>query len=93
MRYTKWDFISDAERAELDAFTVSGYVCTGCGIALPTNGAFYRHFVIPDARWLNLGECPTTEKGKAITHTSGLFFQTLIPRISVRKPTHPLLAE
>lgn len=32
--------------------------CSVCGVALPTEAAFARHFVIPDERYLNLGECP-----------------------------------
>jgi hypothetical protein len=32
--------------------------CAGCGEHLPTEGAFARHFLVPDERYLNLGNCP-----------------------------------
>lgn len=59
--YTKWDFLTDAERKELDAapFKDGDGSCGRCGEALPTEGHFARHYVIPDLRYLNLGCCPT----------------------------------
>jgi hypothetical protein len=60
---TKWDLISDGERAVLDATPCRDEVgrplrCSGCREQLPTEGAFARHFVLRDRRHLNLGDCP-----------------------------------
>ena len=54
---TKWDLLSEQERAELDA-TPFGGSCSGCGEHLATEGAFARHFTIGDRRYPNLGNCP-----------------------------------
>lgn len=59
---TRWDFLTDAERAGLAAtpFTANGTgVCSKCGTALATEADFAQHFVVPDVRYLNLGQCPT----------------------------------
>lgn len=64
---TKWDLITDADRDALDRtpFTDSAGnpgACAGCGEALPTEGAFARHFVLTDRRYLNLGWCPDAQR-------------------------------
>lgn len=33
--------------------------CSGCGAVLETEWDFASHFVIPDERFLNLGNCPS----------------------------------
>lgn len=40
--------------------------CSGCGILHHTEGDFARHYLIPDATYKNLGECP--ERGR-VGHT------------------------
>ena len=59
---TKWQAIHPIEREQLDRtpFGSSGVepVCSSCGEPLPTEGAFARHFVVTDRRYLNLGYCP-----------------------------------
>lgn len=37
-----------------------------CGFRLDTELDFASHFVLADARYLNLGECPNSDKGRAI---------------------------
>jgi hypothetical protein len=61
---TKWDLITDTERASLDATPCRDHAgqlvrCSGCDEELPTEGAFARHFVLRDRRHLNVGDCPT----------------------------------
>lgn len=60
---TRWDLITDRERAALDATPCRDEAgrplrCSGCGEPLPTEGAFARHFVLPNRRHLNIGVCP-----------------------------------
>jgi hypothetical protein len=35
-----------------------GLPCSGCGTVLETEADFAKHFLIPDERYLNLGDCP-----------------------------------
>ncbi len=58
--FTKWDVIHPVERTMLDAipFGDGTLTCSKCGITLPTEGAFARHYTVNDARYLNLGSCP-----------------------------------
>jgi hypothetical protein len=62
---TKADLISATELASLDRTPIAPRPngepmrCVRCRMELPTEGAFARHFVVPDERYLNLGECPT----------------------------------
>lgn len=62
---TKADLITAQELAALDRTPIparpnrEAMRCVRCRVELPTEGAFARHFVIPDARYLNLGNCPT----------------------------------
>lgn len=61
---TKWDLLSEEERAEMDATpfhrpgTKEPGWCTPCGTPLPTEGAFARHYVIRALTYPNLGYCP-----------------------------------
>jgi hypothetical protein len=57
---TKADLISADELAALDRIPF-GHPCSGCGIELPTEGAFARHFIVPDTQYKNLGYCPTNQ--------------------------------
>lgn len=61
MATTKWDLISDTERTALNA-TPFGGACSACGQVLATEGDFARHFIVPDARYRNLGWCPSPRK-------------------------------
>ena len=54
---TKADLISAEQLDALDR-TPFGGSCASCGEILVTEGDFARHFLIPDERYLNLGECP-----------------------------------
>jgi hypothetical protein len=59
--FTKWDFMSATERAELEAtpYTANGIgACSKCGKELETEADFAKHYVISDLRYLNLGYCP-----------------------------------
>lgn len=68
---TKWSVLqqrlakarADAERIENDLAwmerTPCGLRCSGCGLLLLTEAEFAKHFVLPDTRYLNLGDCPT----------------------------------
>lgn len=62
--------------------TECGLSCTGCGSELPTEGDFADHFVLPTSsilnRWLNLGECPNSEKGKAIIQVTRNYTANLV---------------
>ncbi len=60
---TKWDLLGDDDREAYDGMPLTdseGGVlrCSGCDELLPTEGAFARHFVLPDLRYWNLGRCP-----------------------------------
>lgn len=67
---TKWSILvarqaelqaqADKARAELAGLEATRFdgECHGCGLLLKTEGDFARHFTVPDARYLNLGECP-----------------------------------
>lgn len=65
-RVTKWELVSQHERDQLDAQPFRQAVeggeaegrCGTCGEPLPTEGAFARHFTVPDYRLVNLGKCP-----------------------------------
>jgi hypothetical protein len=64
---TKWDLIDRVERALLDATPTRAHdgghiVCSGCGTELPTEGAFARHYIVPDRRFKGLGYCPARGK-------------------------------
>lgn len=54
---TKADYIT-AEGLLSLAFTPCNLSCGGCGTYLPTEADFARHFTVPDATFLNLGDCP-----------------------------------
>lgn len=58
--FRKWDALHPVERAQLDAtpFGNGNITCSGCGETLPTEGAFARHYLVSDRRYLNLGSCP-----------------------------------
>jgi len=61
---TKADLISAEELAALDRTPTSRHnvgpmKCVRCRIELATEGDFARHFLIPDERYLNLGNCPS----------------------------------
>jgi hypothetical protein len=71
---TKWDILqerADKLRSDLAAieanmawmtevpFTANGAgKCSACGEELKTEADFAKHFLVPDERFLNLGECP-----------------------------------
>jgi hypothetical protein len=61
LSYTKWDLITAAERRALDAtpFSDGTQGCSGCHTPPPTAGDVARHYLVPDLRYKNLGECPT----------------------------------
>lgn len=62
---SKWNHLTNSERAGYDATPTSDIVCSGCGVPLPTEGASARHFYIRDTRHLNLGNCPTSDRKPA----------------------------
>lgn len=62
---TKSWFIPAGELYQLDQ-TPCELPCTACGEMLESEGDFARHFVIRETLYLNLGECPETDKGRAI---------------------------
>ena len=67
---TKWQILNERRakaQAAADSIaadfrwmerTVFGRPCIGCGTMLETEADFAQHFVIPDERYLNLGNCP-----------------------------------
>lgn len=67
---TKWEilearrdeYLAQAEDVQrmLDGLekTNCGLTCGGCGEYLRTEKDFAQHFIIPDTRYLNLGNCP-----------------------------------
>src|SRR4051812_18925499 len=79
---TKWSILHDRLdeaqavvnqlRAQLDGLdnTPCGLTCTGCGQKLDTEGDFARHFIVPDSRYLNLGDCPNSPRVKAVDFAS-----------------------
>lgn len=66
---SKWDLLSDGERTRLKMIPFNG-VCTGCGTPLETEADFAQHFHIPDERYINLGYCPHTERGRELMESS-----------------------
>ena len=62
---TKADIISAEDLAMLDRMPImprpngEPMKCVRCREVLRTEGDFARHFVVPDERYLNLGNCPT----------------------------------
>lgn len=74
MAVTKWDVLvsrRDELAAQLEAanrelrgleITRCGLTCSGCGTYLETEADFAKHFVIPDIRYLNLGNCPNVTR-------------------------------
>lgn len=44
--------------------TPCGLKCAGCQTVLKTEADFAKHFVIPDERYLNLGDCPVAREAK-----------------------------
>lgn len=42
--------------------TDCGLNCAGCDEFLATEGDFARHFIIPDHRYKNLGNCPNRDR-------------------------------
>ena len=63
--YTKADLITADVLEDLE-HTHCGLSCDGCGTRLETEADFARHFVLPDGRYLNLGECPHTPRGQSV---------------------------
>ena len=57
----EWDLITAAERRALDAtpFSDGTQGCSVCHTPPPTAGDVARHYLVPDLRYKNLGECPT----------------------------------
>jgi hypothetical protein len=57
----EWDLITAAERRALDAtpFSDGTQGCSMCHTPPPTAGDVARHYLVPDLRDKNLGECPT----------------------------------
>jgi hypothetical protein len=67
---TKWDILLARQAqlaADLDrltreinglARTPFGKPCSGCGTVLANEAEFAAHFVVPDERYMNLGNCP-----------------------------------
>lgn len=54
---TKWDLISEAERAALEV-TPFGHPCTACDVHLATEADFAKHFLLYNRALLNVGYCP-----------------------------------
>ncbi len=54
---TKADLISKEQLEALDRVPIN-CPCSYCRELLVTEGDFARHFVLPNERHLNLGECP-----------------------------------
>jgi hypothetical protein len=56
----------ERDKRELQALerTTFGRPCSGCGEVLATEADFAKHFVTPDPRFLNLGECPVKSAQK-----------------------------
>ena len=80
MLFTKADLITGYELEALDR-TRCELTCDHCGTFLPTEGDFARHFVIPDARYLNLGNCPHNEDSPDLTVNARLRIPTyMLPR-------------
>jgi len=61
---TRWDLMTDADRAsaETQPWADGSATCSGCDFEIFTEADFYKHFIIPDLRHYNLGYCPV--KGK-----------------------------
>lgn len=90
---TKWDILQDrlaqaeataaALRSQIDGLvrTPCGLSCS-CGDTFDTEADFAAHFVLPMSsilnNWLNLAECPFSEKGKAIIEHTAKFTASLI---------------
>lgn len=70
---TKWSILqarlarleADAKKIREELETVEktsfGSICTGCGVLLNAEADFWRHFTIPDSRFLNIDYCPNPQ--------------------------------
>lgn len=73
-RQTKWTILqarAEALREELALAehrmgamenTDCGLYCDSCNLYLSTEADFAKHFTVPDARYLNLGDCPFSHR-------------------------------
>lgn len=60
---TKWDLLGDEDRLAVEDAPMSPdntEVHCACGVDVSTEGRFLRHYVLPDLRYWNLGECPSS---------------------------------
>lgn len=70
MLYTKADLIDELTLNELYAtpFASGTGACSKCGTRFETEGDFAAHYYIPDARYLNLGNCPSDSQVLSTTN-------------------------
>jgi hypothetical protein len=77
---TKWEIMQDRllkaelvvrelydeiEWAQSTPFTANGTgVCSYCQTPLPTEADFWKHYPVPDERYINLGYCPKDPNGR-----------------------------
>jgi hypothetical protein len=71
---SKWDVLVERQAAlrkalakadaELEWMTKTPcpHSCTGCGEDFKTEADFFKHYLITDERYLNLGYCPIKDK-------------------------------
>lgn len=56
---TRWDLESDFRRAQLKATRPGAPECLTCGHQFYTDADFWRHYVVPQIEYPNLGGCWT----------------------------------
>lgn len=56
---TRWDLEGDARRAVLTATKAGAYECLTCGHPFANDGDFWKHYVVAEIEYPNLGNCWT----------------------------------
>lgn len=90
---TKWTWLQKrlaGAQAEVDALAgqIQGLAaqpfdgeCLTCGFYMATEADFARHYIVPDPRYLNMGECPTKFGHKV---------ENGVPVVGASEPTTPV---
>lgn len=75
---TKWDVLTERRLEAMKAYqdldnqlkelerAQCNLRCSGCDELLKTEADFAKHFLIPDERYLNLGDCPNNPRKRNV---------------------------